>query len=218
MPVPAGKTLLNAYVDRDLADRFKAWARPHGGVSAALRSVVEGTVAEHEPEPPPGAAGFHVTVRLRERERKLLLAAAQARGMPVAAYLRSLAVVHLAGRPQWSPAEAEALRELGSEVRRIGNNVNQIARALNVAVHKGEYPAGQGTEVKEAAKLVRVELRRLLAVYTGNLERWGQATREVGEDPRGLLAKSEAEEREGRARAKRRPKPKRPSAFKARED
>jgi hypothetical protein len=213
MPVPAGKTLLNAYVDRDLADRFKAWARPHGGVSAALRSVIEGAVAEHNPEPSLGAAGFHVTVRLRERERELLLAAAQARGMPVAAYLRSLAVVHLAGRPQWSPQEAEALRELGGELRRIGNNVNQIARALNFAVHKGEYPAGQGAEAKEAARLVRAELRRLLAIYTGNVERWGQGAKSTEEGPRGLLAEAEAEEREGRARVRRRPKPKRPSAF-----
>lgn len=213
MPVPAGKTLLNAYVDRDLADRFKAWARPHGGVSAALRSVIEGAVAEHEPEPPPGAAGFHVTVRLRDRERELLLAAAHARGMPVAAYLRSLAVVHLAGRPQWSPAEAEALRELGSEIRRIGNNINQIARALNVAIHKGEYPAGQGAEAKEAARLVRSELRRLLAIYTGNLEHWGQVGRNLQESAQGLLVCARAEEREGRARMKRRPKPRRPAIF-----
>ncbi|MBU8541745.1 MobC family plasmid mobilization relaxosome protein [Falsiroseomonas tokyonensis] len=211
MPVPADKTLLNAYVDRDLADRFKAWARPHGGVSAALRRVVEGAVAEHEPEPPLGAAGFHVTVRLREGERELLLAAARARGMPVAAYLRSLAVVHLAGRPQWGPEEAEALRELGGELRRIGNNVNQIARALNVAVQKGEYPAGQGAEAKEAARLVRAQLRRLLAIYTGNLGRWGQVREGLEGVPRGLIA--EAEEREGRSRAKRRPKPRRPASF-----
>jgi hypothetical protein len=215
MPVPAGKTLLNAYVDRDLADRFKTWARPHGGVSAALRRVIEGAVAKHDPEPPPGAAGFHFTVRLRERERELLLAAAQARGMPAAAYLRSLAVVHLSGHPQWSPAEAEALRELGGELRRIGNNVNQIARALNVAVHKGEYPAGQGAEAKEAAKLIRAELQRLLAIYTGNLERWGRAGGDAEGSLRGLIGRAEATERKGRVRAKRRPKPRRPSAFNA---
>lgn len=213
MPVPAGKTLLNAYVDRDLADRFKAWARPQGGVSAALRSVIEGAVAGREPEPPSGAAGFHVTVRLRDRERELLVAAARARGMPIAAYLRSLAVVHLAGRPQWTPAEAEALRELGGELRRIGNNVNQIARALNVAIHKGEYPAGQGTEAKEAARLVRTELRRLLAIYTGNLERWGQGEKGAEGTSHRLLADAEAKEREGRTRAKRRPKPRKPLAF-----
>lgn len=213
MPVPAGKTLLNAYVDRDLANRFKAWARPHGGVSAALRSVIEGAVAGHNPDPPPGAAGFHVMVRLRERERELLIAAAQAKGMPVAAYLRSFAIVHLAGRPQWSPAEAEALRELGGELRRIGNNVNQISRALNVAVQKGEYPTGQGTEVKEAAKLIRGELRQLLSIYTGNLKRWGTAETDLESGPRGLLAEAEADEREGRMRAKRRPKPKRSRTF-----
>jgi len=131
----------------------------------------------------------------------------------VAAYLRSLAVVHLAGRPQWSAAEAEALRELGGEVRRIGNNVNLIARALNVAVHKGEYPAGQGAEAKEAARLVRAELRRLLAIYTGNLGRWGHDGQGAEDVPYGLHAKAELEEREGRTRVKRRPKPKRPTAF-----
>lgn len=213
MPVPAGKTLLNAYVDRLLAERFKTWARPRGGVSAALRRVVEEAVADGSAEPSAGTAGFQITVRLRERERDLLLDAAAARGLSPATYLRSLAVVHLSAQPQWSVAEAEALRAIGVELRRIGNNVNQVARALNVAVHKGEYPESQGSEAREAARLVRAELRRLLAIYSGNVERWGRPDMDLVIPPRGSLAEAERDEKEGRIRAKRRPRRKRPDVF-----
>ena len=81
--------------------------------------------------------------------------------------------VHLGHRPQWNGAEIEALRELFTEVRKIGNNVNQIARALNVAAHKGEYSPYQGQEAREAAELVRIETRRIVAVMTGNFDYWG---------------------------------------------
>lgn len=213
MPVPAGKTLLNAYVDRLLAERFKSWARLRGGVSAALRRVVEEAVDDGSAEPSAGTAGFQITVRLRERERELLLEAAAARGLSPATYLRSLAVVHLSAQPQWSVAEAEALRAIGIELRRIGNNVNQVARALHSAVHKGEYPEKQGSEAREAARLVRAELRRLLAIYSGNVERWGRPDMDLVVPPRGSLVEAKRDEKEGRIRAKRRPRRKRPDAF-----
>ena len=67
----------------------------------------------------------------------------------------------------------EALRDLFAEVRRIGGNVNQVARALNVAVARGEYPARQGEAAKEAAELVQSEMRRVVAVMSGNWDYWG---------------------------------------------
>jgi hypothetical protein len=42
--------------------------------------------------------------------------------------------------------------------------VNQIARAMNVAVLKGEYAAGQGREAREAAG----EVKRAIAQLAGN--------------------------------------------------
>ena len=59
------------------------------------------------------------------------------------------------------------------ELRRIGNNVNQIARALNVAAHTGEYSPYQGEEARAAAERVRSEMRRVVALMTGNFDYWG---------------------------------------------
>lgn len=170
-----GLELLSTWVPADLAAKFKAWARGNrGGASAELRELVTNAMEGRTTPAPAGpATAYSVMVRLREAERMALLKASQQRGMTPATWLRSLAVVHLGRRPQWSAGEIEALRELFTEVRRIGNNVNQIARAMNVAVHKGEYPPCQGEAAREAAELLRVETRRIVAVMTGNFDYWG---------------------------------------------
>ena len=169
-----GQKMVGTYVPAELAMRFKAWARStEGGASAALRRLIVGAVEGMDPEPPPGASGHQVLVRLKEAERLALLRAAKARSTTPANWLRSLAIVHLGRRPQWDGGEAEALRGIGDELRRIGNNVNQIARALNVAAHTGEYPSHQGQAASEAVQEVRTEMRRLVAIYTGNFDYWG---------------------------------------------
>jgi len=83
-------------------------------------------------------------------------------------WVRALTVAHLARRPQWNSAEVDALRDLFAEVRRIGANMNQVTRALNVAITRGEYPPYQGEAVREAAKLVRPEMRRGVSMLSGN--------------------------------------------------
>lgn len=129
-----GQELLGTWVLTDVAARFKAWARGReGGASAELRRMVTEAVDDCDPPLPPGSSGYRVTVRLKEVERVALLHAARVRSTTPANYLRSLAIVHLGRRPQWNEAEVTELREIGMEVRRIGNNVNQIARAMNVA-------------------------------------------------------------------------------------
>ncbi len=169
-----GQELLSAWVPADVADRFKAWARGReGGTSAELRRMVTEAVDGVAPSPPPGSSGYRVTVRLKDADRFALLRVAKARATTPANWLRSLAIVHLGRRPQWSEVEAAALREIGMEVRRIGNNVNQIAKALNTAVHAGEYPAHQGEAIKGAVQDIRSELRRVVAIYSGNFDYWG---------------------------------------------
>ena len=170
-----GQELLSAWVPSELAAAFRAWARAQdGGASAALRGLVAQAVTGEAPAAPPGpGAGYRLTVRLQESERQALLAASKARGVTPSTWVRALASAHLSRRPQWNPAEADALRDLFAEVRRIGANVNQVARALNVAVTRGEYPAYQGEAVREAAELVQSEMRRVVAVMTGNWDYWG---------------------------------------------
>ena len=208
-----GQTMLGTYVPVELASRFKAWARgTHGGASASLRDLITQAI-DGQPAPAPAgkAAGYQVMVRLKESERLALLEAARSRGTTPANWLRSLAITHLGRRPQWSPAEVDALRELFGEVRRIGNNVNQIARAINTAAHSGDYPPYQGEAAREAAELIRIEMRRIVAVMTGNFDYWGLPDAERPSAAPGAAERDEAaagRERKRRTlRPRRRPKP-----------
>ncbi len=214
MPASPEQMLIGCHVDRGLGARFKAWARStDGGAAAALRKLVTQAVDGRDPEPPVGCSGYRVTVRLKDDERIALLRAAQARGTTPANWLRSLAIVRLARRPQWNPTEVDALRELFVEVRRIGNNVNQIARALNVAVQSGEYPPGQGEAARENVELLRAELRRIVAVMSGNFDYWGLPDEERPTAAPGAVERDDVATAAERARIKRRPR-RRPSRFK----
>ncbi len=171
---PPDKTMVGAYVDRDLASRFRSWARAtDGGVSAALRRLLLKAVDGLEPVEPLGSAGHRVTVRLKDAERLALLEAARSRQTTPANWLRSLAIGHLARRPQWNDAEVLELRAVFTELRRIGNNVNQIAYAVNAAALAGSCLTGQRDAALAAAETMRAEIRRVVAVMTGNFEYWG---------------------------------------------
>lgn len=162
--------------------------------------------------PSGGAAGHQVMVRLKDAERLALLEAARLRGTTPANWLRSLAIAHLGRRPQWNPAEIDALRELFMEVRRIGNNVNQIARAMNTAAHTGEYPPYQGEAAREAADLLRVEMRRVVSVMTGNFDYWGLPDADRPTAAPGAEERDDQATEQERQRVARRPR-RRPARF-----
>lgn len=209
-----GLELLSTWVPADLAARFKAWARgSKGGVSAELLDLVTNAMEGRAAPAPVGAAGaYQVMVRLRDAERLALIEAARARGTTPANWLRSLAIAHLGRRPQWNTAEIEALRELFAEVRRIGNNVNQIARAINTAAHTGEYPSRQGEEAREAAELLRVEMRRIVAMMTGNFDYWGLPDADRPTAAPGAEKRDDAATQRERQKIARRPR-RRPARF-----
>lgn len=171
-----GQELLSTWVPADLAAAFQAWARERGGgASGTLRRLIAEAIdpakpdeALHSAKPareliaPRGVGhGKQIGFRLRPTERAMLDKAARAAGTSPANWVRSLALVHLARSPQWNPTELEALRDLFRELRAIGNNVNQIAHALNAAVHTGRYPPLQGDATREAVDIVRAEIRRV---------------------------------------------------------
>ena len=122
------------------------------------------------------ATGSEIKIRLKEPERLALNQMARARDTTAANWVRSLTVVHLSGRPQWSANELNELRTISDHLRRIGSDINVIAGIINGAVRTGAYPPEQGLAVKEAAELVRYEVRRLAAVMTGNFDYWGLPT------------------------------------------
>src|SRR5215471_16527479 len=120
--------------------------------------------------------GSEIKIRLKEPERERLNQMARARDTTAANWVRSLTVVHLSGRPQWSANELNELRTISDHLRRIGSDINVIAGIINGAVRTGTYPPEQGLAVKAAAELVRFEVRRVAAVMTGNFDYWGLPT------------------------------------------
>ena len=88
----------------------------------------------------------------------------------------------------------------------VGNNVNQVARALNIAAHTGEYPPHQGQAAAVAAQVVRAEMRRLMAIYTGNVDYWGLPDEERPTSAPGALDDEQEREREAKARRRLRPR------------
>lgn len=175
MPRRPEQATLSTHVDRDLASRFQVFARDtDGGTSAALRRIVTEAVDAKPPSAPAGAGmGVQVGIRFKPAERALLAEAAIERATTPSNWVRSLVMIHLTRKPQWNAAEVNALREVARELASIGSNINQIARALNVAAHTGQYVPHQGTAAREAAETVRYEMRRVAAMITGNFDYWG---------------------------------------------
>lgn len=202
-----GQELVSAWVPAGVAARFRAWARTtDGGASAAIRRLLVGVVDGQEPAEPMGSAGYRVTVRLKGAERFALLEAARSRQTTPANWLRSLAMVHLARRPQWNEAEVAELRAVFTELRRIGNNVNQIAYAVNAAALAGGCPPGQGDAALAAADAVRSETRRVVAVMTGNFNYWGIPQADDPQAAWGALARDKEATEAERHKATLRPK------------
>ncbi|AXJ97447.1 hypothetical protein DM480_17295 (plasmid) [Sphingomonas sp. FARSPH] len=214
MPAKLGQKLIATYVDAEFAERFAAWARQtEGGSAAALRRLMAPALDGQAPVPPAGAGmGQQIGVRFKPLERRALAEAARARSTSPANWLRSLALFHLARKPQWNAAELDALRDIFGELRRIGGNVNQIARAMNVATETGAYPPYQGGLVREAALLARLEMRRVVAVMTGNFAYWGSPYDDVPEADGDTVERVDAAARAAERRRKRQPR-RRPARF-----
>jgi len=204
-----GQRQVSTWLPLPIADAFEQEARQtDGGVSGAIRKLIVETVTGKQAQGPRGVGrGSQIGVRLRDKEREALAEAADQRATSPANWLRSLAIVHLARRPQWNTAELDTLRELSRQLGAIGNNINQIAYAINLAVHNGDYPPGQGIAARQAAEVIRLELRRVAAAVTGNFDYWGLP---MEDQPTGLAGAAKYEDALARiAEAERRSRPRR---------
>ena len=196
-----GQKLIGVYVEEALADRFHAWARRNGGgASPALRKLITDAVGDSQlPEVRGRGTGQQIGVRFREAERALVAEAAQARGTTPANWLRSLAVAQLARRPQWTPAEVQALRDVFAALRSISADMTRLAETS--ASGQQAAPA-----LAEAASAVRTEMRRVVAMMTGNLDYWGALTDAVPQSQPGAVEKAVVRTRPSPVRRKRRPR------------
>jgi hypothetical protein len=169
---------VSTHIDRETERAFDAWARTRGGKAAALRSLIRDAVGAPVPDRPTvDACVSDLHVRLSEPEREALRQAAAQKGMAPSTWVRSLVRAHVLRRPQWGEFERQGFAAVLTAVARIGSNVNQIARAMNVAVLKGEYAAGQGSEAREAAADVKRAIAQLAGMVGRDLDYWGADTR-----------------------------------------
>lgn len=203
-----GQELLTVWVPAEVAAAFKAHTRiTDGGASAALRRLIIQAMDGQTPTAPRGSGtGHQVGVRFKEAERAALAEAARAHGTGPATWLRSLALVHLTGRPQWNSAELEALRAVFHELRAIATSLDRGTRTLTRAVDAGLCLPEHRDAACEAGDLVRIEMRRVVAVMTGNFDYWGLPDAERPGAAPGAAERAAAAIRVAEKRRKNRPR------------
>lgn len=163
----------------DLTRRFDAAAAGRGGRSRLLRSLMEGAAQAPLPEPATRSTGGKtgkLTLRLNEPDLALLAAEAARLGLSRTQWSVALIRRRLHDRPQFTRPEALAFIEVQRELRRIGVNVNQIARALNTAVMEGTVLDLETAQLAAFADEIRAHIAGLRDAFDGNLAYWATAS------------------------------------------
>lgn len=102
--------------------------------------------------------GSRITVRLMAEEKAGIEQLAEAQGLTVGSYIRSSLLPKVKTLSRRRPrADEAAIAKLYASLNRLGNNVNQIAHAMN---------AGQ---VQEAAALERIEAELIATLKAARL-------------------------------------------------
>jgi hypothetical protein len=167
--------VLSVRVADDLASRFDLVAAPGGGRSAMLHRLVRDAAAEATPGAAPRKPrrdALRLMVRLAPPEAAHVEREALAMAMPRAAWVAALVRRHVTGRSTFARADELTLIGTLRELRRIGVNVNQIARALNTAVMEGRVLDTELTAVDDLRRELRGHIGGLQEAFAGNLAYW----------------------------------------------
>lgn len=167
--------VLSTRVTNDLAARFDAASAGVGGRSAMLRRLVEdaaGGASVGFPPAPGRRDATRLMVRLAAPEAGHVAQQAADLGLPRAAWVAALVRRHAVGAPRFPRSDELALIAIHGEVRRIGVNVNQIARALNTAVMEGRVLDTELGAVADLGRELRAHIAGLGEAFVGNLGYW----------------------------------------------
>ncbi len=160
-------------ISESLAGRFDAWAAAQGGRSPALRRLME--QAASGPAAVTGRPAIRpmkLTVRLSAWDSRGLATEAEAMGMTPNAWAAAVLRHRLQGRPTLRRDHEVELIALRAEVRRIGVNVNQIARALNTAVMEGAVLDLELQYLDALRMELRAHIDAIGEAFAGNLAYW----------------------------------------------
>lgn len=164
---------LSIRVPDDLLARFDAAAGGQGGRAPTLRRLMDKAAAG--PASPCGrlpARPLKLTVRLTDEDGAGLVREAAAIGLTPNGWAAALIRHRLHGKPTFARAEAISLLAIQGEVRRIGVNVNQIARALNTAVMEGKVLDLEVGYLDALRTELRAHMSALREAFEGNLGYW----------------------------------------------
>jgi hypothetical protein len=166
----------NVRVPNAMATRFDLWAADRGGRSPALRHLIDLACAEGAAlsgaDGRQGARQAKLTVRLSTADAIGLDAAAAEFGLTRNAWAAAVLRRRLSGRPTFGAVDARGLIAIQGELRRIGVNVNQIARALNTAVLEGRVLDMQLDAVDDLRRELRAHMTAVREAFAGNLAYW----------------------------------------------
>lgn len=157
----------------DLAARFDAWAGAHGGRSPALRHLIDQASSDAPANASRlGRRPVKLTVRLAADDARGLDAAAGEMGLTRNAWVAALVRHRLSNRPTFSRQDELSLLAIQTELRRVGVNVNQIARALNTAVEDGRVLELEIAYLDDLRREMRAHVEALGEAFAGNLAYW----------------------------------------------
>ncbi len=168
--------MFSVRVADDLAARFDAAAAVAGGRSARLRQLIQSAAAagsagaQRMSQPPRSAA--RIMVRLDAADAAAVDRAAGEMGMARAGWIAALVRRRLRAVPTFGAPDAMALMAIQVELRRIGVNVNQIARALNTAVLEGRLLELELAALDDLKRETRFQLLAVREAVAGNLAYW----------------------------------------------
>ncbi len=167
--------VINLRLPDELADRFAEVAAFEGGRAVLLRRLI-GEAVDAAPSGSSGGAlhrsAGRVTVRLTAPEFAALDREAAAMGLSRARWVAALVRRRLLGKPTFARAEAMTLMTIQGELRRVGVNVNQIARALNTAVMEGRVLDSELAWTRSLRAEIRDHIAGLRDAFDGNLTYW----------------------------------------------
>ena len=147
-----------------------------GGRSVLLRRLIAqaATAEAGEPATPRLYDGrpVRIMVRLTQPDAIALDREAHAMGLSRAAWVAGLVRRRVRDRPTFARPDEIALIAIQGELRRIGVNINQIARALNTAVLEGRVLELELGEVRDLCVEIRSHMAAVREAFVGNLSYW----------------------------------------------
>lgn len=163
---------LSVRISDELLAHFDGWASGHGGRAPALRRLM----VEAAGAAPAGGRlplrPLKLTVRLTAEDGAGLGQEASALGLTPNAWAGAVLRHRLATKPTFPRDQALAILATQAELRRVGVNVNQIARALNTAVMEGKVLDLEIAYLDDLRTELRAHMSALREAFAGNLAYW----------------------------------------------